>query len=134
MIHFSLFFQCYLICQYLLVVGLYLLFLALEALQVDIEQWCDLVDYEFDLLLAKLHRLVVTAKLDDAFICERVVVFAHEDVGSCELVKLPDSFSIVADDEGCDLIGNRDEGMWSWKWIDLQLLLELSLLLSLLLK
>ena len=134
MIYFSLFFKCHLICQYLLVVGLYLLLLALEALQVNIEQGSDLVDNEFDLLLAELHRLVVTAQLDDAFICERVVVFAHEDVGSCELMKLPDSLSIVADNEGCDLIGNGDEGMRSWEWIDLQLLLKLSLLLSLLLK
>ena len=59
---------------------------------------------ELDLLLAEVDGLVVAAQLDDPLVSQGVVVLWNEDVGSSQLVELADTLTIVADDEGSDLI------------------------------
>ena len=59
---------------------------------------------ELDLLLAEVDGLVVAAQLDDPLVSQGVIVLRHKDVGSSQLVELADTLTIVADDEGSDLI------------------------------
>ena len=49
-------------------------------------------------------------------------------------MKFTDTLAIIANDEGCDLIWNRDESVRTGEWVDFKLFLQLLLLLSLLLQ
>ena len=118
----------------LLKVDLNVLLILLELYHVDVKEGSDVADDELDLLLAEVNRLVIAAQLDDPLVSQGVVVLRNEDVGSSQLVELADTLTIVADDEGSDLVRDRDESVRAWERVNLQLLLELPLLLGLLLE
>lgn len=93
-----------------------------------------MINNEFDLFFAEINRFVISTELNDALVCQSVVIFAHENVSPCKLMKFSNAFSIVTYYKGRNPIRYRDKCVRAWERIDFELFFELALLLGLLLE
>ena len=80
-----------------------------------------------DLSLTELYRFIVARQLNQALVCECIIIFWNKNISSRQLVEFADAFPVITDYKGCDLVGNRNEGVRTWERIYLKLLLELQL-------
>ena len=72
--------------KHLLEVESDVLFVLLKLRQVDVQKRGYLVDDVLDLSLAKLNGFVIAAELDYSLVSQRVVIFRHKDICSCQLM------------------------------------------------